>query len=84
MKNIIVVALILISIIACNSENDQSLYDNAGKFSKEQKFNEAMKNYEKIINEFPESKYKAEVLFELGKMFQAIYQAINQIMFVPI
>jgi len=71
MKKFIVFAILFLSIAACNSEDDKSLFESALRFSKEQKFREAIQNYEKIISEFPESKYKAEVLFDLGKMYQA-------------
>lgn len=57
--------------IACSSEDDKILYENATNFNKQEKFDSGIENFEKIINEFPDSKYRAEVLFELGRMYQA-------------
>lgn len=71
MKQITQIVFLILLFIACNSETDKSLYESAKSYLHKEKFKDVIKNYEKIIAEFPDSKYRAEILFELGKMYQA-------------
>jgi len=72
MKKFFYAVFIIFAIIsACSSENDKTLYDSAVKSIDEEKYELGITNFEKIISEFPESKYRPKVLFELGKMYQA-------------
>ena len=70
-QGILLLASLLFISISCSSESDKSLYESAKQFNKQEKFDAGIQNYEKIINEYPDSKYRSEVLFELGKMYQA-------------
>jgi len=63
--------LIFLMIVstACSSISDKELYDSANKKKAEKKYIEALKDYQKIVDEYPESEYYVESLFEIGKMY---------------
>jgi len=61
--------LLLLVSSACSSISDKELFDSAKKKITEQKYSEALKDFQKIVDEYPESKYYIESLFEIGKMY---------------
>lgn len=80
MRHLMKLFLLILLFISCSSENDQTLFDSAKSFEQKEKFSDAIKNYEKIISDYPESKFRAEVLFNLAKMYQArLDKSVNEL-----
>jgi TolA-binding protein len=61
---------ITLAFIGC-SKSDQGVWDEAVKFHKEGKINEAINSYEQIFNEHPKSPLAPKALFEIGKLYQS-------------
>ncbi len=60
----------MLVVSSCNSKTDKSLFDNAKKLVEQKKYSEAIKNYEKITKDFPQSSNVPEALFEMAKIYQ--------------
>lgn len=70
MRKIIFLNFLLLTMFAaCSGVSDKELYDTAKEKYYSGNYEETLYNYEKLIQEFPQSKYRAEVLFELGKLY---------------
>lgn len=64
MKQLQIVVL-LICLVAC-SPSDGEIYNTAKTAEKEQNVQLQFESYKIIVNEFPNSQYHAEALFQLG------------------
>ena len=57
---------------ACNSKSERDLFNGAQKLVKQKKYSQAIYWYNKIVKDFPESKYAPEALFEMAKLYQGL------------
>ncbi len=64
------IVLLSIFIAACAGKNETDLLNEGNKFIKEKKYEEAAASFQKVIDEYPESKAAAKAMFELAKMYQ--------------
>lgn len=64
-----IVVLGLFIITACNSNNDVDLFNQAKDLIAQKKYNEALLNFEKIVNEYPQSNLKMMATLEIGKLY---------------
>ncbi len=58
-------------ITSCSQKGEQEYMQDAKNFLQEQKFDEAVKLYEKIAADFPKSPLASEALFEAAKLYQS-------------
>jgi len=70
MKKLLLIIL-GITILGCSGKNEDEMYNAGKKLVETNKIVEAVKQYEDLLKEFPESKHKEFVLFELGKIYQS-------------
>lgn len=72
MNNLYSFSLIIIFLIfsACNSKSDRDLFETGMEDLKNQNVPEAIKNFEELLDEHPQSKYIPEALFTLGTIYQ--------------
>lgn len=68
-KLILLNFLFFVVFAACSGVTDEDIYNTAKEKYNSGNYEETLQNYEKLIEEFPQSKYKAEVLFEIGKLY---------------
>ncbi len=70
MKQLLLIIL-GIAILGCSGRNEDEMYKSGKKLVEANKNIEAVKHFEEFLNEFPDSKHKEFVLFELGKIYQS-------------
>lgn len=71
MKKLLSFFISLIIITGCSQkQSEQGFLDSAKKNVKENKVNEAIINYETLLEEFPESPLAPEALFQMGTLYQ--------------
>lgn len=59
----------VIIITSCGGKSDSDLWNEAEQLKAEEKFVEALSVYKTLVDEYPESKYYVDALFEVGKMY---------------
>lgn len=70
MKELLLIIL-GITILGCSGKNEDEMYNTGKKLVETNKNIEAVKQYEELLKEFPDTKHKEFVLFELGKIYQS-------------
>ncbi len=58
-------------IAGCSKKSEEEYLSSAEKFMKENKFSEAILEYEALATEYPEGNNAAKSLFEIAKIYQA-------------
>ena len=69
MRKAFVFLFILIVIVGCGTTDDQDLYESAKEHIENEEYIDALANFRKLVDTFPQSKYRAEVYFEIGKLY---------------
>ncbi len=62
---ILIVALIL-AFFSCSSEGEADYYAKANELMSQEKWEEAEKNFQKILDDYPEGEYRAKAMFMVG------------------
>jgi TolA-binding protein len=70
MKKYFFLALTTLILISCSKTTDQEYFDQANKFLKESKINEAIKSFENLVNDYPESDIAPKALVQLASIYQ--------------
>ncbi|MFA7229586.1 MAG: tetratricopeptide repeat protein [Melioribacteraceae bacterium] len=66
----------MLLITACSSNKDKELFDSASAKAKAKNYSEALKDYQKIIDEYSSSDQAAESYFAIAAMYH-MYQIPN-------
>jgi TolA-binding protein len=69
LRSILSVLLIILVFSGCSSVTDKEIYDLAKQKYDQGNYPETLQEYEKLIKEFPDTEYRSEVLFEIGKLY---------------
>jgi TolA-binding protein len=72
MKIEFILAVIVLFIFGCSKQSDKSYFDSAQKNIKENKFAEAVKNFEELFHEYPESPYASKSIYEIARIYQGL------------
>ena len=70
MKKYLFLALTGLVLISCSKTTDQEYFDQANKFLKENKINEAITSFESLVNDHPESDFAPKALVQLASIYQ--------------
>lgn len=70
MKKYFVLVLFTILVIACSKTSDQEYFNQAQSLLKEKKTSEAIKAFESLLDEYPESKIAPKALVQLAGIYQ--------------
>ena len=70
MKKYFVSFLLTLFLIGCSKTSDQEYLDQANKFVKENNMPEAIKSFEALLNDYPESDIASEALLQLASIYQ--------------
>jgi len=71
-----VIAIFIFLFSACDTHKDKELFDTASAKAKAKNYSEALKDYQKIIDEYSSSDNAAESLFAVAAMYH-MYQMPN-------
>jgi len=71
MKKLVIILLTVFFLMSCGTESDQDLYESAKENIKSSELINALADFRKLVDNFPESKYSAEVNFEIGKLYHS-------------
>lgn len=71
MKKISLLFLISFIYISCSKTSDQEYMNQANDFIKEKKIIEAVKSYETVLKEYPESKFAPKALVGLATIYES-------------
>lgn len=63
--------LITIFLVGCSKKSEEEYLSAAEKLMNESKYTEAIAEYEKYINDYPEGKNTSKAYFEIAKIYQA-------------
>ena len=69
MQKFLLIFIIAGLIIGCGSKTDEDIYNEAKSKYDQGNYAETLQKYEELIKEFPDTKYRAEALFEIGKLY---------------
>lgn len=70
MKKNFLFLFIPLLIISCSKTSDQDYFDQGSKYLKENKINEALKSFETLLAEYPNSKIAPKTLVQIAAMYQ--------------
>jgi TolA-binding protein len=71
MKKIYFSLIVLASVFtACNTHKDKDLFDSAELKNESKNYSQALKEYESVIEGYPESEYAAKCLMKIASMYQ--------------
>jgi len=70
MKKYLFLVFIPLFLIACSKTTDQEYLDQANRFLKENKINEAITSFESLVNDYPESDIAAKAIVQLAGIYQ--------------
>lgn len=71
MKSIFALVLLGLSMISCSKISDQELFDQGNKLIKEKKISEAIKSFESLISEYPQSKLAPKSILQIASFYEA-------------
>ncbi len=63
------IILLTIVIVGCTSVTDKEIYDSAKAKYDQGNYPETLQEYERLLKGFPQTEYRAETLFEIGKLY---------------
>ncbi|MDT3696843.1 MAG: tetratricopeptide repeat protein [Ignavibacterium sp.] len=61
---------LIIILIACSKTSEQEYFNKADTLLKEKKYTEAIKEFENLINEFPDSKTAPESIMRIASLYE--------------
>lgn len=64
------ITLLFFAFFACSTMNEDELLESAQKNIDNENYQEALKDFQQLVSEFPEGKYKGLAHFEMGKLYQ--------------
>ena len=70
MRRILSLLFIVIVFTACSSNKDKEYYDSASAKYKANDYSGAVTEYERILNEYPDSKYAEDSYFAIAGIYQ--------------
>ena len=70
MKKYLVLFLLSVFFISCSKTTDQEYFDQANKSFKENNIPEAIKSFESLINDYPESELAPKALVQIASIYQ--------------
>jgi len=70
MKKYLFIVFIPLLLISCSKTTDQEYFDQANNLLKEKKIDEAIKHFETLITEYPESNIAPKALIQLAGIYQ--------------
>jgi len=70
MKKYFVLFLLTLFLIGCSKTTDQEYLDQANKFVKENNIPEAIKSFESLISDYPESELAPKALVQIASIYQ--------------
>ncbi|NLT50721.1 MAG: outer membrane protein assembly factor BamD [Ignavibacteria bacterium] len=56
-------------LLSCSAESDKELFESARKNLSENKIEEAVEGFSQILDDYPQSEFVEETLFELGSIY---------------
>lgn len=71
MKQIVTIFSLIIIFTACHSKTDKEMFDAAQQKDNAKNYSEAVKDYQKLADEYPESELTCKGLFKIAAMYQA-------------
>lgn len=71
LKSILFVIITVMMFTYCSSKTDEELYSSAQQKANREDYSEAIADYKDLLDNYPESSYRDEALFELAKLYQA-------------
>lgn len=71
MNKLFLTVFSLIFIISCSKTSDQDYFNQANKLFKEKKYAEAIKGFEKLLTEYPESKLAPKSLVQMAALYES-------------
>jgi len=71
-KTLLIIVAVLLILMACHSKSDKQYFDSAVEKAKAKNFSEAVKEYDLLASEFPNSDYTCKGLLEAGKIYHSI------------
>ena len=69
MRKAVITFLVMIFLVSCGTQDDQDLYDSAKENLQSEEYVNALADFRKLVDNFPKSKHRAEVYFEIGKLY---------------
>jgi TolA-binding protein len=69
MRKVLSILLAGFLLVSCGTQADQDLYESAKENLKNEEYVNALADFRKLVDNFPKSKYRAEVYFEIGKLY---------------
>ncbi len=69
MRKSFVFLFALVIMVGCGTADDQDLYESAKEKIENEEYIDALADFRKLVDNFPKSKYRSEVYFELGKLY---------------
>ena len=71
-KTLLLLNALILILTACHSKSDKQYFDSAFEKAKARNFTEAVKEYDFLASEFPNSDYTCKGLLEAGKIYHSI------------
>jgi TolA-binding protein len=69
MRKVLSILLAVFLLVSCGTQDDQDLYESAKENLKNEEYVNALAEFRKLVDNFPKSNYRAEVYFEIGKLY---------------
>ncbi len=70
MRNALVIVLSLLLVISCKKLTDEEIWNNGVDAQRMYKFDDALKNYQQILDEYPKSPKAPDALFAIASICQ--------------
>lgn len=70
MRNAFLIVLSLVLIVSCKKLTDEDLWNNGVDAQKMNKFDDALKDYQQIVDDYPASPKVPDALFAIGSICQ--------------
>lgn len=70
MKKYYALFLFTIILMSCSKTSDQEYLDQANKFQKDNNIHEAIKSFESLVSDYPESELAPKALVQLASIYQ--------------
>jgi|BarGraIncu00222A_1022003.scaffolds.fasta_scaffold69371_1 outer membrane protein assembly factor BamD (BamD/ComL family) len=71
-KKLLLLCTVILIFTSCHSKSDKQYFDSAYEKAKAKNYTEAVKEYDLLAGEFPNSDYTCKGLLEAGKIYHSI------------